>query len=478
MFEIDEFIKHRKTMLIAPAGYGKTHSIAASMSILKESGKHLILTHTHAGLASIKEKLKKELIPAKSFHVETISGFAQRYVHSFCKPEEIPDSNGKDYFKIIIAKALKLFELKPVQRVLARSYNSLFVDEYQDCTLQQHKLILSLSDLFPTRFLGDPLQGIFQFDLLDPIVDLGCTTQMGAFLNEKYELLEPQRWLRGNNEKLGLDLKKIREELFSGNPIYLNQYPSIEHYAFNELDIYLPAKPYYRLISKLLNEKNVLIIHPTSHSVAPRLKLVKQFNNRLILLEAIDDKDFYKLAEKIDQHIAGKSAITVRTVCLPIFNKTELDKWFNEKGLISKSKQADKDTIAKLGQIIRHLDSQTSYVKFKEALQELIKIPGLKCYRKEVFQCLCKALDLAHLDKTTVGAAMVEVRNSIRRFGRKAKVKCIGTTLLTKGLEFDTVLILDAHKFDCPKHLYVAFTRASKRLIVVSSSNVIDVNTK
>jgi len=477
MFEIEEFLKHQKVTLIAPAGYGKTHSIAASLSILKESGKHLILTHTHAGLASIKEKLKKGAIPTKAFHVETISGFAQRYVHSFCTAEEIPEPNEKDYFKTIITKALKLFELKPVQRVLARSYNSLFVDEYQDCTTQQHKLILLLSDLFPTRFLGDPLQGIFQFDHLDPIVDLNCATQMGAFLDKKFELVEPQRWLRGNNEKLGQDLKKIRAELLSGNPILLNQYPSIEHYIFNEADIYLPAKPYYKLISKLLNEKNVLVLHPTSHSISLRLKLVKQFNNRLILLEAIDDKDFYKLAETFDQHIAGRSAITVREACLGIFNKTEFNKWFNEKGLISKSKQADKDVIAKLGQLIRHLDSQVSFLKFKEALLELIKMPGLKCYRKEVFHCLCKALDLAHSEKITVLEAMVEVRNSIRRFGRKANIKCIGTTLLTKGLEFDTVLILDAHKFDSPKHLYVALTRAAKRLIVVSNNNTLSAYT-
>jgi len=473
MFEIESFINHQKTMLIAPAGYGKTHSIAASMNVLKGSGKHLILTHTHAGLASIKEKLKKELIPSKSYHVETISGFAQRYVQSFCKAEAIPDPNEKDYFKTIITNALNLFKLKPVKRVLARSYDSLFVDEYQDCTLQQHKLILSLSDLFPTRFLGDPLQGIFQFDKLDPIVDLNCVSQMGSFLDKRYELVEPQRWLRGNNEKLGQDLKKIREELVKGNSLHLNQYPSIEHYMFNEADIYSPAKPYYKLISKLLNGSNLLIIHPTSHSVAPRLSLVKQFNNRLVLLEAIDDKDFYKLAEKFDQHVAGKSAFTIRVACLTIFNKTEFNKWFNEKGLISKNKQVDKDVIAKLEQIIKHLDAQVSLVKFKEALVELIKIPGLKCYRKEVFHCLCKALDLAHAEKTTVSAAMVEVRNSIRRFGRKANIKCIGTTLLTKGLEFDTVLILDAHKFDSPKHLYVALTRAAKRLIVVSNNNTL-----
>ena len=39
-------------------------------------------------------------------------------------------------------------------------------------------------------------------------------------------------------------------------------------------------------------------------------------------------------------------------------------------------------------------------------------------------------------------------------------------TLLTKGLEFDTVVILNAHDFKCPKHLYVALTRAKEKKLI------------
>jgi len=68
---------------------------------------------------------------------------------------------------------------------------------------------------------------------------------------------------------------------------------------------------------------------------------------------------------------------------------------------------------------------------------------------------------------------MKNIRNVKRRMGRKIKGKCIGTTLLTKGLEFDTVAILNAHEFDCPKNLYVALTRSSKRLIVFTNNKVL-----
>ena len=79
----------------------------------------------------------------------------------------------------------------------------------------------------------------------------------------------------------------------------------------------------------------------------------------------------------------------------------------------------------------------------------------------------------ADLEEITVYESMVNSRNLIRRIGNRVEWKCIWTTLLTKWLEFDTVLILNAHKFNCPKNLYVAITRASNKLIIFSESNIL-----
>jgi DNA helicase-2/ATP-dependent DNA helicase PcrA len=59
----------------------------------------------------------------------------------------------------------------------------------------------------------------------------------------------------------------------------------------------------------------------------------------------------------------------------------------------------------------------------------------------------------------------------MRKVGRKMYGKYVGTTLLTKGLEFDTVIILEAEKFPDPKNLYVAISRCSKRLIVLAQNS-------
>ena len=54
----EDFISKDKSMLIAPAGYGKTHLITECL--IHTTGKQLILTYTHAGVASINEKIKNE----------------------------------------------------------------------------------------------------------------------------------------------------------------------------------------------------------------------------------------------------------------------------------------------------------------------------------------------------------------------------------------------------------------------------------
>jgi DNA helicase-2/ATP-dependent DNA helicase PcrA len=83
-------------------------------------------------------------------------------------------------------------------------------------------------------------------------------------------------------------------------------------------------------------------------------------------------------------------------------------------------------------------------------------------------------LQSATSKKNTVFDDMKETRNIIRRTGRKVHAKCLGTTLLTKGLEFDIVVILDANKYDHPKHLYVAISRCCKRLIIFSETPVLN----
>jgi DNA helicase-2/ATP-dependent DNA helicase PcrA len=50
--------------------------------------------------------------------------------------------------------------------------------------------------------------------------------------------------------------------------------------------------------------------------------------------------------------------------------------------------------------------------------------------------------------------------------------RAFGTTLLLKGLEFDHAIVLDADDMNA-NNLYVALTRGSKTLTVVSKSRIL-----
>lgn len=460
-------------MLVAPAGFGKTHTIAECLKNTQNKGKQLILTHTHAGVASIKEKIKKEEIPYSSYEVETITSFAQKYVLSFYTGIDIPEQeDSKMYYPFIIEKAITLFKLNPIKQVVSNTYEGLFVDEYQDCTIKQHELVLLLSKIFPTHILGDFLQGIFGFNG-EQLVDMNNASEMEGFLLFKYELDKPQRWLNGNNSLLGEDLKNIREALIKRQEIDLTKYSSIELNIVPEVDLYNPTKVYNKKIRALLQEKNILVLHPDSTSIHPRLKIIKSFNNGFTLIESIDDKEFYTLAKEADLITKDNVLATIIGLCYKLFGKTGLDNWFNENGFKRKTKATDKALLIPIESKIKLIEQRISFSLVSDVLKDIKCLNEIKCYRRELLNSFCKSLEESEFQNTSVYEAMINKRNLTRRVGRKIYGRCIGTTLLTKGLEFETVAIINAHKFDCPKHLYVALTRASKKLLIFTNHSTL-----
>lgn len=463
------FISKEKSLLIAPAGFGKTYSLANCLQQTPDDKRQLILTHTHAGIASIKEKISKFNIPSSKYHIETITGFAQKYTLAFYCQKDIPlQENSSLYYPFIVQKATELFNLKTIQKTINYSYDGLFVDEYQDCTDIQHQMITVLSQILPVHILGDPMQGIFDFNgnLVDFDNDLKDY--------EKVEQLEtPWRWINVGRNDLGIDLKDIRTKLQKKETIKLSNYKSIETIICGENDWYQPRTLYRNNLIKLLDEESLLVIHPITSSIKPRIKILEQYNNRLMLLESIDSKDAYIIAKLIDNYDNESAILLVIKLAYSLFNKTGLDNWFNANGLKRKADNPSKRKTEELQKIIDEIQTKMDYSKLAIIIKKIMYLSEIKCYRKDLVFSICRALAIADSDNKTVYEAMVSHKNTIRRVGRKVYGKCIGTTLLTKGLEFDTVAILNAHQFDNYKHFYVAITRACKRLIIFTQSDEI-----
>jgi len=491
------FVDGDKTLLVAPAGYGKTYTIVESLKYT--TGRQLILTHTHAGVASIKDKIKESNIASNQYNVETISSFAQKYVNAFYTGTDIPDQeDSRKHHPFIIDKAANIFKSNVIKNIIKATYDGLFVDEYQDCTKAQHELILVLSESLRTHILGDPLQGIFDFN--------------GELVNFKTDLLGfdrvpdlsiPYRWYQeGNNSALGDKLKEIRSLLqqeavvdFSSDSI-----EGLHIINVNPDDFRNPKSGYRVYLHKIISNPDnnpdfdsLLIIVPAYQKVKDngqeipkgdikdraQIRAQIDYSKSLTLIEAIDDKSFYSLAQKIDNLCLsiGRAVNPVKRikkdVLDKIFNISQLAEWFNENGIKNKHANTDKKKAATLKSTIYFFVSKPFPSNMNNIITELKNNLKIKYKREGLLYAILNALKHSDLEGISVYEAMKNQRNVIRRSGRRIKGKCIGTTLLTKGLEFDTVAIIDADKFDCPKHLYVALTRCCKNLFVFSSQNVL-----
>lgn len=480
----EEYVNGKKTLLIAPAGYGKTYTIAHCLNFTV--GKQLILTHTHAGISSIKQKIKEANISSAKYHIETISSFVQKYVHAFYIGSDIPEQDdSNNYHTFIINKANILFRSKLILNIIKQTYQGLFVDEYQDCTQSQHAIILEISNVLPTHILGDPLQGIFNFnnDLVNFDQDLEEFTKFPA-------LTTPHRW-NESNPNLGTKLKEIRACLENGENIQLSDDTPNKFRVIDIADqnIFNVNSDYQKEIKKIISNRennqdlnNLLIIYPnTAAGAAQRLPLKNIIDpgKSLKFLESIDDNFFYKLAKNTDNIIEKisdepkKITMITNEILLPIFNKTELKLWFNENSLVRRTKQVDKDKSALISKSINIFIESPKVEYIKDLLLLLKKELKFKIQRDEPFQSLISSLEQSKLNNISVLKAMNMNRNLIRRLGRNISGKCLGTTLLTKGLEFDTVVIINAHEIKCPKNLYVAFTRCCRSLIIFTKGTTL-----
>ena len=99
-----------------------------------------------------------------------------------------------------------------------------------------------------------------------------------------------------------------------------------------------------------------------------------------------------------------------------------------------------------------------------------------KAKRADIFSSVFTCLKLANENATSVLEEMKKHKNRIRQVGRRIEGRCIGTTLLTKGLEFDTVVLIEADTIDSSKDFYVAVSRACKEVHIFSSSPTLHFN--
>ena len=466
MPNIAEQLAHADRAYIkAPAGYGKTFLIAQAVTYCN-NGKELILTHTHAGVRSIQEKLKSMGVSTKKYDVDTIAGWCLRLTMTFPFLSGLSNFSPmeNDEWNSIYPVLIKLLENSSIKKIIKSTYHGIYVDEYQDCNCRQHQLILVLANLLPCRILGDDLQGIFDFSKNDPLINWRDDVET-QFLHIG-DLTKPWRWINANNAALGTVLLQLREALESSQPFNLQQRPiTWVNYTYpNQINW---CRRFLRN-----NTESVVAIQSLPNQCN---YFARQLQGKYGVMESLNCQDLFKAAIEIETlqgfsralyliEFASKCMTQIKDTLKPTISAFEKGKF---------SAVSDKTTYPVLVNALNQVICDYNLLFVANTLPLFCKISNSYLYRRELWYEFSRSIKVyLRGGFDTLKDAAWNIRNITREQGRYLDHRTISRTLLIKGLEFDHVIILNADSLD-KKNLYVAMTRGTKSLTVLSSNPII-----
>lgn len=458
--------------VLAPAGYGKTYLIAESTAL--STGRQLILTHTYAGVNALRRKMRALRVSNKLYRIDTIASWALRLSLSYSGTSGWTDERPEnERWNALYEACASLLDQAFIRRILHASYDGVYVDEYQDCSIDQHKIVLKLARDLPCRILGDPLQGIFDFEGQDPI-DWERDVE-GHF--QRCGVLEvPHRWIQAGADELGTWLRNIRTRLEQDRPIDLNAHrpasviitrSGTEQHALAQQQA--NACRYFQCDSA----HTVIAIHKGNQEYKAKChSLSRRLGGRFSSIEEVEGKALFSFIGKLQQ--TRTAAMCLREViafakkCMTAVVQNLPAGTVRGEHVNIRANTRNPEAAHKANAYLAAPGS-AAIVDFLTALKETADI---KIVRADLFyralgvfgkHTLHPELSLAEATEKYHG----EFRYKGRPVGRR---RLISTTLLVKGLEFDHAIVLDAASLS-KKELYVALTRGARSLTIISTTS-------
>ena len=453
--------------VVAAAGCGKTEQIVKATK--HGVGRHLILTHTHAGIDTLRKRLKKNDVPGARYAIDTIAGWCLRYAASYPARSGLTIAEPRDEeWTAVYRAALKLLASGAISRVLRASYRGVFVDEYQDCDGLQHDVVAALATILPACVFGDPLQAIFDFKGQMPVDwETGVFPQFPLVRR----LSKPHRWHNHGNVKMADWLEKVRLALEAGQPIDFSPDRTPDCVTWK----WLPDQngPRQNVIvgacqSGMALEGNLVVIGDPMNLNSRALiakKLAKQgFSN----IEPIACPTIYGAAAKLKDNEGAKrlkATLDFAGNCMSGIERAAFEQ------AVTARKAGRKMGAAKFGDLV-----DAGVALYDGAGDEacLALIEGFSCrpttyvFRREMLSAMRSALKMKVAGGVPdLSDAIWQVQNKIRHAGRTIAHRSVGSTLLVKGLEFANVIVVHSPHMN-RRDWYVAVTRATHSLKVLS----------
>jgi hypothetical protein len=464
-----ELVAATRACVVAAAGCGKTQLIANSVKAAR--GRQLVLTHTNAGVEALRRRLRRLGVSGQHAAVDTIAGWSLKYISAYPRrsggmratPQGLADWDG------VYPAMTKLLDAPLIKSVVLASYEGAFVDEYQDCDTPQHELIARLADILPVRILGDPLQAVFRFRGQPP----PWNDMVEAAFPRLGELLTPWRWRReGENASLGDWLGEVRTVLQARRVLSLSD-PRIRH-------VVIPSFKKWRGQAQAV----AFELAKGDGNVVAVLKWGSDFHALGCLtgglfqcIEPVDAKDAALMLSALESGPArGRAKILVEFMKVVA---AHVDEPIAKLRALATKKLGfdDVDSATAAACRVLMLVPSSPPAVAADALDALGALPGLRVYRRELLWAAIDSLrDASKAGYVDLLGALRRRRNLTSHVGRRLARCTAGSTLLVKGMEFDHAMVVDTGNFSV-NDLYVALTRGSKSLTILSPRDTIDCST-
>jgi len=484
----------RLVVIEAPGGCGKTYQGAEYARDIVEQlsvGSPLILTHTHAACSVFAQATRS---CSRRVEIRTldslIASIACAYHQGLDLAADVPAwiRTRPDGYREVAAKIAHLVTCYPmISTALARRYPIIICDEHQDSSSDQHALVMALARQGARlRIFADPMQKIFRDDAEEASHAPWSWEELKREADLFEELDVPHRWRRGCSE-LGSWILAARTALKTGQKIDLRsglpqslQVVYAENIAQKKFD-YRLEPPLRGGIDGFKRTQDSLLI--LSHYSETARALRGFFNRSVPLWEGHTRTALEGLVKAVNR--AGAKPEKVAVAATAFLSKVA--KGFTPSGFGDRLRQEAREGCAKLCRgrpaILQALagflvaePNHRGVSKLLKRLSELQKQdPAFRDIAIDGHREFWDAVQLGDFETADAGLAEIAHRRTYSH--PKPFPQSISTVHKAKGLECDAVIVVpcDASTFpdkpDTRCLLYVALSRAAKRLMLVVSKD-------
>jgi DNA helicase-2/ATP-dependent DNA helicase PcrA len=451
--------------VVAPAGCGKTQTIIDALSGY-EGPPVLVLTHTNAGVTALRNRLTKAGVRPSANRIATIDGWSLHLITRY--PGLGGHRNAVDNinYQATQEAAIAIVESGAIDAVLRATYGRMVVDEYQDCSARQHRLVQALAARLPCHVLGDPLQCIFNFN--------GAHAHWQNDVINVFpvvaELNDPHRWINAGETDFGAWVLQCRAPLLTAGRIDLTMAPpNVRWIRKRNTPAEREAAQAEAVASKRVNDRQTLLIIGNPRNPDSRVHFARA-NEGVQVVEPVEMRDLISSAIEITEAAIGLERLTA-TLKFAASTTTNVNTLVQRLNVLRRGSDAnDEDEVE--GACLRLWDGG-DLQDVHALLTGIGRGKDRWVYRPHLLAVMNAALNRAISRGLNLHDAALAEREAQRMKGRLLPSRGVGSTLLLKGLESDHAIILDADTMNA-NNFYVAITRASRTLTIFSTNPILE----